>query len=89
MRWPRLPRPDRLLVDVQPPFTNDTVDWDYGLIKLYAGALADATANSGYPLLSNVFYGDYTAAVDMMQPFTRRQSIPAQTPLVVGTTAEA
>ena len=75
-------------VDVQPPFTNDTVDWDYGLIKLHADAAARAVADSGYPLLSNVFYGDYAAAVDLMRPYSAAQIFSAQTPLVVGTTAE-
>ncbi len=74
--------------NVQPPFTNDTVDWDHGLIKLNADALAGAVADSGYPLLSNVFYGDYAAAVDLMRPYSAQQIFSAQTPLVVGTTAE-
>ena len=74
--------------NVQPPFTNDTVDWDYGLIKLHADAAARAVADSGYPLLSNVFYGDYAAAVDLMRPYGAAQIFSAQTPLVVGTTAE-
>ena len=74
--------------NVQPPFTNDTVDWDYGLIKLHADAAARAVADSGYPLLSNVFYGDYAAAVDLMRPYSAAQIFSAQTPLVVGTTAE-
>jgi hypothetical protein len=75
--------------NVQPPFTNETIDWDYGLIKLHASTLADSVANSGYPLLSNVFYGDYAAAVDLMRPYTAAQIFSAQTPLVVGTVAEA
>jgi len=74
--------------NVQPPFTNDTVDWDYGLIKLNADAAAGAVADSGYPLLSNVFYGDYAAAVDLMRPYSAPQIFSAQTPLVVGTAAE-
>jgi hypothetical protein len=74
--------------NVQPPFTNGTVDWDYGLIKLHADAAARAVADSGYPLLSNVFYGDYAAAVDLMRPFSAAQIFSAQTPLVIGTTAE-
>jgi hypothetical protein len=74
--------------NVQPPFTNDTVDWDHGLIKLQAGALADAAANSGYPLLSQVFNGDYAAAVDLMRPYTAAQIFNAQSPLIVGTVAE-
>ena len=75
--------------NVQPPFTNDTVDWDYGLIKLRASALASAVADSSYPLLSNVFYGDYAAAVDLMRPYSAQQIFSAQTPLVIGTTAES
>jgi hypothetical protein len=74
--------------NIEPPFTNDTVDWDYGLIKLHADAAARAVADSGYPLLSNVFYGDYAAAVDLMRPYDAAQIFNAQTPLVVGTTAE-
>jgi hypothetical protein len=74
--------------NVQPPFTNDTVDWDYGLIRLHADAAARAVTDSGYPLLSNVFYGDYAAAVDLMRPYGAAQIFSAQTPLVVGTTAE-
>ena len=46
-------------------------------------------ADSGYPLLSNVFYGDYAAAVDLMRPYNAAQIFSAQTPLVVGSTAEA
>ena len=45
-------------------------------------------ANSGYPLLSNIFYGDYDAAVDLMRPYNAAQIFSAQTPLVIGTTAE-
>jgi hypothetical protein len=74
--------------NVQPPFTNDTVDWDYGLIRLHADAAARAVTDSSYPLLSNVFYGDYAAAVDLMRPYGAAQIFSAQTPLVVGTTAE-
>jgi hypothetical protein len=74
--------------NIQPPFTNDTVDWDYGLLKLHADAMAGGIASSGYPLLSNVSYGDYAAAVDLMRPYSAAQIFSAQTPLVVGTTAE-
>ena len=74
--------------NIQPPFTNDTVDWDYGLIKLNADAAARAVTDSGYPLLSNVFYGDYAAAVDLMRTYSAAEIFSAQTPLVVGTTAE-
>ena len=32
--------PGRPRSNIEPPFTNDTVDWDYGLIKLHADAAA-------------------------------------------------
>jgi len=73
---------------VQPPLTNDTVDWDYGLIRLHADALAGAAEDSAYPLLANVFYGDFAAAVDLMRPYSAQQIFDAQTPLVAGTAAE-
>ena len=74
--------------DVQPPFDNAAVDWDYGIIKLHADAMASGVANSGFPLLSNVFYGDYAAAVDLMRAYSAQQLFSADTPLVVGTVAE-
>jgi hypothetical protein len=76
-------------VNVQPPFDNDTVDWDYGLIKLYSDAMQDRIAHSGYPLLSNAFYGDYAAAVDLMRAYPVSQIFTSTTPLVIGTVAEA
>ena len=63
------------------------MNWDYGLIKLHADA-ARRVADSGYPLLSNILYGDYTAAVDLMRPYSATEIFSVQTPLVVGTTAE-
>jgi hypothetical protein len=74
--------------DVQPASANDTVAWDYGLIRLHTGALAAGAANSGYPLLSNVFYGDYAAAVDLMRPYSAAEIFNTQGPLIVGTVAE-
>ena len=42
--------------NVKPPFSNQAIDWNYGIIKLNADAMAKHARNSGYPLLSNVFY---------------------------------
>ncbi len=50
--------------------------------------MAKHAKNSGYPLLSNVFYGDYAAAVDLMRPYPPAQIFTSTTPLVVGTVAE-
>ena len=41
-----------------------------------------------YPLLSNVFYGDYAAAVDLMRPYSPEQVFSPDSPLIAGTVAE-
>ena len=58
------------------PFSDETIDWNFGIIKLAAAAMARHARNSGYPLQSNVFYGDYAAAVDLMRPYPPRRSSP-------------
>lgn len=65
------------------------LNWDYALIKLHADAMAADAATSPYPILANVFYGDYDAAVNLMRPFTPAQIFDAvASPLIVGTPAE-
>jgi hypothetical protein len=76
-------------VSVKPPFSNEIVDWNYGIIKLHADAMARDIDGGGYPLLSRVFYGDYAAAVELMRPYPVEQLFRADTPLVKGTVAEA
>jgi hypothetical protein len=62
--------------------------WDYALIKLHADAAEQAAASSPYPLLGNIFYGDYRSAVNLMRPFTPAQIFSPDSPLIVGTPAE-
>lgn len=62
--------------------------WNHALIKLHAGALVEAIANGPYPLLSNIFYGDFAAAVDIMRAYTPQQIFDPQSPLIAGTPAE-
>jgi hypothetical protein len=78
----------KLAADVKPPLSNEAINWNYGLIKLHADALAAHALDSGYPLLTQVFYGDYAAAVDLMRPYRPEQLFTAATPLVAGTVAE-
>lgn len=70
------------------PADSATLAWDYGLIKLHADAMAEAVARGPYPVLANVFYGDYAAAVDLMRKYTPEQIFSAKSPLIVGTVAE-
>lgn len=60
---------------------------DYALIKLTAEALV-ATLDIEYPLIQQVFYGDYAAAVDIMRQYAPEKIFSADSPLVVGTMAE-
>ena len=40
---------------------NDTLKWNAAIIKLHADARRENVVDGGYPLLTNVFYGDYQA----------------------------
>jgi hypothetical protein len=74
--------------NIKPPLSSEAIGWNYGAIMLNADAMAQRAKNSGYPLLSHVFYGDYAAAVDLVRPYSPDQIFTPATPLVVGTVAE-
>ena len=74
--------------EVSEPTDSWTLDWDYVLIKLHAEAMAQEVAESPYPLLSNVFYGDYAAALDVMRACEAGECFGPDSPLVAGTVAE-
>jgi hypothetical protein len=69
---------------------DETVVWNAALIELIAETRAKAAQEpeSPYPLLVNVFYGDYAAALELFRPYGPEQIFSPQTPLVAGTTAE-
>jgi hypothetical protein len=69
---------------------NETVKWNRILINMYADARKRVAADSQYPLLANVFYGDYDAALDVLRPHSIDEilSSPKTSPLIVGTAAE-
>jgi putative hemolysin len=74
--------------DDDPPAASGSLRWNQALIRLNHDALLSAANESAYPLLSQVFYGDYAAAVDVMRPYSATQIFSPDTPLVVGTAAE-
>jgi len=74
--------------DDDPPTPAGSLRWNQALIRLNHDALLAAARDSAYPLLSQVFYGDYAAAVDLMRPYSAAQIFSPDTPLVVGTAAE-
>jgi len=66
---------------------DPTVIWNTALIRLRAEAYQSQLKDSPYPLLVQVFYGDYAAALDVMRPYTASQIFASDTPLVTGTIA--
>ncbi len=66
---------------------DPTVIWNAALIRLHAEAYQSQLKDSPYPLLVQVFYGDYAAALDVMRPYTASQIFSSATPLVTGTIA--
>lgn len=89
--WPaalaRIDEAVTLAGDEDPPAGSGTLRWNRALIRLNHDALRAAARESAYPLLSQVFYGDYTAAVDLMRAYSAAQIFRADTPLVAGTAA--
>lgn len=75
--------------DDDPPTPTGSLRWNAALIQLHHDAQLAYLQSSPYPLLSNVFYGDYAAAVDLMRSLPVEQIFSPDTPLVVGTEAEA
>ncbi|GAB4198836.1 MAG: hypothetical protein OHK0022_18580 [Roseiflexaceae bacterium] len=69
--------------------TNDpTYRWNAALIGLHASARYREIADSPYPLLANLLYGDYDAALDVMRAYPPDQLFATPSPLVEGTVAE-
>ena len=64
------------------------LEWSAALIELHAGALADEAAQSPYPLLGHLFYGDYGAALDLMRAYEPADLLRIDSPLIAGTVAE-
>ena len=69
------------------PTDTFVLNWNDVLINLHAQALAESVAESPYPLLNNIFYGDYAAALDLMRPFSAQELFVAGSPLIEGTVA--
>ncbi len=74
--------------DDDPSTPSGSLRWNQALIRLNHDAHVQAVQDSAYPLLSQVFYGDYAAAVDLMRPYSATQIFSPDTPLVVGTAAQ-
>jgi hypothetical protein len=67
---------------------DETAAWDAVLIRLVAEARAEQAASGAYPLLDQLFYGDYAAALDVLRPLPPAELFGTGSPLVQGTVAE-
>jgi hypothetical protein len=65
-----------------------TVTGNKMLIDLHGVTMAEQVREGIYPLLANLFYGDYPAALAAMRPYSMEQIWGPGSPLIVGTPAE-
>ncbi len=70
------------------PIADELVAWNARLIRLHAEARAEQARDGAYPLLENIFYGDYAAAMEIMRSLSVERIFGRPTPLVAGTVAE-
>ena len=65
---------------------SETIAWNAALINLIAEGRERAV--SPYPLLGNVFYGEYSRAIDSLRGYAPAELFSASPPPVAGTVAE-
>lgn len=67
---------------------DETYIWDAALINLDASKRANHVQYSGYPIVANVFYGDYPAALDILRGHDTAEIFNPNSSLYTGTPAE-
>ncbi len=67
---------------------DPTVMWDAALIHLIAEGRAEQAQSSAYPLLDNLFYGDYPTVLNILKSYPPAQLFTPKPALVVGTAAQ-
>jgi hypothetical protein len=65
---------------------EEEATWNTILIRLVAEARE--ARGGAYPLLDNLYYGDYAAALETMRPYQPAELFGADTPLLKGTVAQ-
>jgi hypothetical protein len=90
--WPQalaqIEEAERLAAASSEPTDTFTLTWDAAIIRLYNQAYQAELAWAPYPLLTQIFYGDYAAALDIMRGYGSEQIFSATSPLIQGTMAE-
>jgi len=67
---------------------NQDVAWNAALINLHAERLAEEVDESGFPILAQVFYGNYDAAIEILRTYSPEEIYSPSSPLIVNTVAE-
>lgn len=67
---------------------ESTVAWNAALIDLLLQEQAESAQQGPYPLLENIFYGNYEASLELMRAYSPEEIFSQPTPLIVGTVAE-
>lgn len=62
--------------------------WDSALIRLTASRRAEHARTTAYPLLGNLFYGDYTAVIGILSGYEAEELFKHPNPLITGSVAE-
>lgn len=69
-------------------YRDELTVWNEALINLYSGMLRDQAENGTYPLLGQLFYGDYGAALNVLRPYPPADLFNPNSPLLIGSVAE-
>ncbi|MCC6602638.1 MAG: hypothetical protein IT327_05480 [Anaerolineae bacterium] len=85
---PQIEEAERLAAAADEPTDTYTLTWDAALIRLYNQAYQAELDHAPYPLLTNIFSGDYAAALDIMRGYGNEQLFSATPPVIQGTMAE-
>jgi hypothetical protein len=67
---------------------NRIVRWNAALIDLHAQAYRDQVDAQSFPLLNNIFYGDYAAALNVLRAYAPDQIFSPSGPVIIGTVAD-
>lgn len=67
---------------------ESAVTWNRALIGIYVEQLAFAADYGNYPLLDQLFYGDYEAVLELIRGYSAAELMMTPSPLIAGSAAE-
>lgn len=65
-----------------------TITWNAALINLPLNEQSEQASTGPYPLLENIFYGNYEASLEVMRAYRPEEIFSQPTPLITGAVAE-